>query len=142
MGCLYAQRSPVLDVTTDYCHTEKMNLHFHPKNAIVPAIEIPKRNTNIWLSTNVVYHPWNKLTLNGKPVQSKPYQWFYAVNIPKSGGILSYSLTLEPFYLMLDHISFTLFITLLIVLVYRLFLRNTEYFKHAKYELQNKLQAG
>jgi len=125
MGCLYAQLPPVTNVTTNFCHTDSVDLHLQPKHGVVSNLIIPAKNSkeNTWMSTNVVYHPWNHLTLNGNPVKSKPYQWFYAVKVAPSGGTLRYTLVPEHLYLILDKISLVVFIILQTCLIYGWFWR-------------------
>ncbi len=119
-GCLYAQLPPVsIYGAGNVCNAFYIGLYLDPTKAEASTIIPPRKsNTSAWLKTDVVFHPWNQLTLNDNPVEFGHYQWFYKVKIPPSGGVLRYKTVPDFLYLLLDRVSFIVFIGLLLFLIY------------------------
>lgn len=94
-----------------------MVLHFTPQRGL-NSLTVPA-NTNektaMWMSTNVLYHPWNQLTLNGHAIPTKSIDFLYAVLMPPSGGTLSYHVELDPLYKISDRAGIIIFMSLIIL---------------------------
>jgi hypothetical protein len=129
-GCYYATHMNASEVSSHKtwpCEIRDANLYFSYEN--MEQI-LPPSQKNEWRTTNIVYHPWSRVSLNAQPAQTLPDCYFYnssllprigcfyKVWIPKEGGTLTYKIKADDIYVGLDYISIFLFLTLSLYVIY------------------------
>ncbi len=100
-GCSYAQVRAANDGIR--CTTEWVDLRFDPRSG--HAIASGKEPSGPWLTTNIVYYPWNRLYLDGHEVPGEPFQNFLRIPYRADWQSLRYKLVPEKIYVFLDGLS-------------------------------------